>query len=311
MVSGDEALVEIGRYLQGRGYKFVTVTPATHRLVNRKPDHKSSPLTSIFGWSRPVPTEEIELALLDLLQRAEVLEVDSGFARVKVRFSTLGDQLYVHSAFPTDSEDSVFFGPDTYRYCTAIRHDIANLGGQDGLTILDLGCGSGAGGLYASSLFGARCARLILSDINPEAIRYCAVNAALNGVTNVRMSVGDLFERIVERLDYIVCNPPFMVDAAKRAYRNGGDDIGAELSLRILKDGLSHLKSGGRLLIYTASPVINGEHVFFQLAKPALELDGRVHHYEEIDPDIFGEELDGDAYRLVDRLAAVLLTVTG
>jgi hypothetical protein len=41
-----------------------------------------------------------------------------------------------------------------------------------------------------------------------------------------------------------------------------------------------------------------------------LEQSGLVHHYEEIDPDIFGEELQGDAYRRVDRLAAVLLTVS-
>jgi methylase of polypeptide subunit release factors len=245
-----------------------------------------------------------------LLETAEVVEFKDGFARVTVRFSTLADQLFVHSAYPTESEDSVFFGPDTYRYCRAIRYDIANLPPKDGLTILDLGCGCGVGGLYATHLLGARRGRLTLSDINPEAIRYCAVNAALNGVPNVRLSVGDLFERIDEPVDYIVCNPPFMVDAAKRPYRDGGGDIGAELSLRILKESLCRLNSGGRLLLYTASPVIDGEHLFFRLAKPALEQSGLLHHYEEIDPDIFGEELQGDAYRRVDRLAAVLLTVS-
>ena len=56
--------------------------------------------------------------------------------------------------------------------------------------------------------------------------------------------------------------------------------------------------------------MIDGEHLFFRLAKPALEQSGLLHHYEEIDPDIFGEELQGDAYRRVDRLAAVLLTVS-
>jgi methylase of polypeptide subunit release factors len=310
MVPGGEALVEVGRYLKGRGYQFVTVTPATHRLINGKPGHKSAILASIFGWSRWVRIEEVDQTLLELLETAEVIEFKDGFARVTVRFSTLGDQLFVHSAYPTESEDSVFFGPDTYRYCRAIRYDIANLPPKDGLTILDLGCGCGVGGLYATHLLGARRGRLTLSDINPEAIRYCAVNAALNGMPNVRLSVGDLFERIDEPVDYIVCNPPFMVDAAKRPYRDGGGDIGAELSLRILKESLSRLNSGGRLLLYTASPVIDGEHLFFRLAKPALEQSGLLHHYEEIDPDIFGEELQGDAYRRVDRLAAVLLTVS-
>jgi methylase of polypeptide subunit release factors len=310
MVHGDESLVEIGRYLNCRGYQFVTITPATHRLINAKPGHKSATLASMFGWSRWVRIEEIDQTLFELLETAEVLELEGGFARVRVRFSTLGDQLFLHSSFPTESEDSVFFGPDTYRYCRAIRDDLPNLRQGDGLTILDLGCGCGAGGLSAARLLGPRCGSLTLSDINPKAIRYCAVNAALNGVANVRLSVGDLFERMEDPVDYIVCNPPFMVDAAKRAYRDGGGDIGLELSLRILNESLSRLKSGGRLLLYTATPVIDGEHLFLQLAKPALEQSGLVHHYEEIDPDIFGEELQGDAYRRVDRLAAVVLTVS-
>jgi methylase of polypeptide subunit release factors len=185
MGPAGEALVEVGRYLKGRGYQFVTVTPATHRLINGKPGHKSAILASIFGWSRWVRIEEIDQTLFELLETAEVLEFEGGFARVRVRFSTLGDQLFLHSSFPTESEDSVFFGPDTYRYCRAIRDDLPNLRQEDGLTILDLGCGCGAGGLSAARLLGPRCGSLTLSDINPKAIRYCAVNAALNGVANV------------------------------------------------------------------------------------------------------------------------------
>jgi hypothetical protein len=30
--------------------------------------------------------------------------------------------------------------------------------------------------------------------------------------------------------------------------------------------------------------------------------------YEEVDPDVFGEELETDAYDYVDRIAAVTLT---
>ena len=32
--------------------------------------------------------------------------------------------------------------------------------------------------------------------------------------------------------------------------------------------------------------------------------------YRELDPDVFGEELDGGAYTATDRIAAILLTVT-
>ena len=59
MAHGDKALVELGNYLKHRGYKFVSVTPATHRLINDKSDHKAGTLASLFGWSRSVAIDEM------------------------------------------------------------------------------------------------------------------------------------------------------------------------------------------------------------------------------------------------------------
>ena len=41
----------------------------------------------------------------------------------------------------------------------------------------------------------------------------------------------------------------------------------------------------------------------------AREKSAKVH-YEEIDPDVFGEELENPAYAEVERIAAVVLTLT-
>ncbi len=307
----DQALLELGLYLKGSGYQFVTATPATHRRVNSKADLVSDTLPGVFGWSRFFLPRMLPPRLFDLLKAGDAVEFDGEFARAKVRFSTLDDQLYIHSAFPTDAENSVFFGPDTYRFCRALRQDVAGIRSKySSINIIDVGCGCGVGGLNVASLIAPRRAHLTLSDINAKAVRYSVINAALNRVSNVRTVVGDLFENIEETADYIICNPPFLVDDAKRAYRHGGNDIGTELSVRILKESMTRLRSGGRVLIYTASPVLNGEHLFLQKAKPILSDCAHSYRWEEVDPDIFGEELEGDAYRHVDRLAAVVLTVT-
>jgi hypothetical protein len=43
--------------------------------------------------------------------------------------------------------------------------------------------------------------------------------------------------------------------------------------------------------------------------RPVLQLYASHFVYEEIDPDVFGEELERPAYAHVDRIAAVGLTV--
>ncbi len=86
--------------------------------------------------------------------------------------------------------------------------------------------------------------------------------------------------------------------------------MGFELTLQIVHQGLARLASGGRLVLYTGVPVINGEDIFFQSVAPTLQLSGCCYSYEEADPDVFGEELDRAEYAAVDRIAVVVLTVT-
>ena len=76
-----------------------------------------------------------------------------------VRFSTLDEQIFIHSAYPTDDADAVFFGPDTYRFAREVRRTIGALR-RERLRILDMGAGSGAGALYAAHLAGSACAEL-------------------------------------------------------------------------------------------------------------------------------------------------------
>jgi hypothetical protein len=73
---------------------------------------------------------------------------------------------------------------------------------------LDLGTGCGALGLAAAS----RAESVIGTDINPRALDFCRINAALNAIQNVSFLQGDRFEPISgRRFDSIICNPPFFL----------------------------------------------------------------------------------------------------
>jgi methylase of polypeptide subunit release factors len=204
----------------------------------------------------------------------------------------------------------VFFGPDTYRFARALRHATADINSGASLTLIDVGCGSGAGGLCAAAaLRGHAAPDLILTDINPKALRYTRINAAINEIGNVRTVISDLFDNINEGGHLIISNPPYLVDAGARLYRHGGGKLGIDLSLRIVEQSLDRLYPGGRLFLYTGTPVIGGRDCFLHAVQPLLEARHLPFTYEEIDVDVFGEELERAPYDGADRIAVVALTV--
>jgi methylase of polypeptide subunit release factors len=306
----DHALLSLGQDLKASNYCFTTITPSSHHRVNARQESNASPLERVFGWSRSARSIELPPEIIALLSDAGELRAEDDLLYSNVRFSRLGEQLFVHSAFPTDAADSVFFGPDTYRFVRALRHAVQNLQATAPFTIVDIGCGSGAGGLYAATaLCGRTSANIILSDINPKALRYSRVNAALNGVPNVRTILSDVFGSINEGAHLIISNPPYLVDRSARQYRHGGGEFGFELSMRIVEESFDRLHSGGTLFLYTGTPVIEGADQFFAALRPLLEERACDYTYDEIDPDVFGEELESAPYDRVDRIAVVALTI--
>src|SRR5262249_40858687 len=94
------ALTVLGKPLQSRGYRFVAVTPATHcRVLDRPPPVTT--VESIFGWNLSFDRESVGSEIFYLLERAEALEGESGRYKSKVRFATIDDLIFAHSAFPT------------------------------------------------------------------------------------------------------------------------------------------------------------------------------------------------------------------
>jgi methylase of polypeptide subunit release factors len=299
------ALLNLGNALRTEAYQFTPITPSTHaRVIGREQITEAQSLNDIFGWSRSFRPDRFK-AITELLTEAEELDRTDGFARSKVRFATLFDQLYVHSAYPTDAADAVFFGPDTYRFARVIKQHLDGI--RSPTRIVDIGCGSGVGGIFAASLVRGDRPNVVLVDINDKALRYSAVNCAVNGSHDAATFVkSDLFESVNGRADLIISNPPYLVDAGARAYRHGGQR-GFDLSLRIALESLERLRPGGRLILYTGTPVVRGIDQFKLALSELFAKRAQTFVYEEVDPDVFGEELENEAYFHADRIAVVVV----
>ncbi len=303
------ALVHLGAWLHHAQYKFTTVTPATHARVNARPGAgKAHTLRDVFGWSRPFDSPLLPAHALEAMQAGKLLEPQAGLFRSKVRFSSLGRMLFAHSAYPTQGADAVFFGPDTCRFASLIESTLRQQPLKEGARILDVGCGAGPGGLVAASQTGAP-VDVVLADINPQALAYARANAELNGMAGAQCRQGDLYGAAEGLFDFIVANPPYLVDPAGRVYRDGGGSLGTGLGERIVAEGIPRLRPGGRLLVYTGVPILEGRDPFLAAVAPVLKRTGCRFDYRELDPDVFGEELDMPAYAAADRIAAVALTV--
>ena len=302
----DEALLQLARALRETSYQFTTPTPATHARVNSRPENaQARDLAGVFGWSRPFDSNILPPEIWQLMQSAEVVEPSGNLWRSRVRFSSLHGELLVHSAFPTDAPDAVFFGPDTYRFVDAIRLFLRDAGEVH--RAVDVGTGAGPGALTVA--LNRPDAEVFAVDINEAALRFTRLNATASS-TNVDARRSDLLSNVEGEFDLIVANPPYLVDESERAYRHGGGPLGAGLSLKIVESALERLAPNGTLLLYTGAAIVNGEDPFRDAVKERAERSSIANwNYREVDPDVFGEELETVAYAQTDRIAAVVLTV--
>lgn len=303
----NTALCTLARWLAEHDYRFICPTPETHARVNGRSHHgEAHTLRDVFGWSRAFRPELLPPQILELLRSAELLEPAGLLLRSRVRFSSLDDHLLAHSAYPTTRRDAVFFGPDTYRFAHFLRQVLQAPWPCAVHSLADIGCGTGAGAILARDLLDARALSCVaLTDINPRALTFAASNAAINHLEHAEFAQGDGLDAVEGRFDLIISNPPFIVDPELRSYCHGGAHWGTEIATRFLRQALGRLNPGGRLALYTGTPVINGQDAFRLASLPLLEAAQVRYRYEELDPDVFGEELDRPEYAAVERIAAV------
>ena len=297
----DAALLELITHLHFLDYRFITPTPETHRRVlARKAGAVARDLRDVFGWNLPFAPALLPVPLFERLASLGILRDHAGLNKSRVRVSSVGDRLFLHSAFPTSQKDAVFFGPDSYRFARFLEAELA--GAPETHRLVDIGAGAGVGAIAAAALVPH--ARLTLTDINPLALRYAAINACHAGL-DVELVEGNGMDPVVGSFDLAITNPPFIVDSQQRTYRHGGDMHGGALSLQWALAAARMVAPGGRVLLYTGSAIVDGADGLKAALRECLPGLGCSLRYTELDPDIFGEQLDEPGYEDVERIAAV------
>lgn len=304
----EAAVLALARAVRETGYAFTTVTPATHAHVNARPRNaEARTLRDVFGWSRPFRAEVLPEPILRLMRAAGAVIEDGPLLRPTIRFSSLDGEMLAHSSYPPNAADAVFFGPDTMRFAAAVIDHLESRTNPVRRAV-DIGCGSGAAGICIAKR--APGAEVVLVDINPAAMRAARVNARLAGTEGVSVRRSDMLRDVEGRFDLIVSNPPFMIDAAARAYRHGGGPLGAGLTLAVAEQAMERLAPGGSLVLFTGAAIVEGEDPFREAVTARCTRAGLDWTYREFDPDEYGEELADPIYDAVERLALVVVTVT-
>jgi methylase of polypeptide subunit release factors len=297
----DCALLALLDGLAEAGYRFVSVTPETHRrMLARRKKAFACDLCDLFGWSLPFDPVLLPPPLRRALVASGEVERDGERWKSRVRVASLDDRLFLHSAYPTDAPDSVFFGPDSYRFVRFLQAELPRLDGVRHL--VDVGAGSGVGAIMAAALVPG--AKLTATDLNPLALRFARVNARHAGVELETVETPGL-DSVEGPIDLVIANPPFVADPAGRLYRDGGGMRGARLSLDWALAGARRIEPGGTVLLYTGSAIVAGRDALREALAAALPDLGCTLRYGEIDPDIFGELLGEPGYESVERIAAI------
>ncbi len=114
--------------------------------------------------------------------------------------------------------------------------------------VLDLCTGSGIHAILAAQHSDATTG----VDINPRALRFSRLNAALNGRPDVCFLEGDLYQPTGEgRFDLVLANPPFVAAPDVRILFRDGGDAGEDVLARIVAGLPQRLVEGGICQIVT------------------------------------------------------------
>jgi SAM-dependent methyltransferase len=107
---------------------------------------------------------------------------------------------------------------------------------------LDLGTGGGIQAL----LLANHCKKVVAVDINPRALYFAELNAALNRVGNIELRRGSWFEPVAgERFDIITANPPYVMSPESTfLYRDSGMAADS-LCRQLIHDMPGYLEEGG------------------------------------------------------------------
>ena len=131
-----------------------------------------------------------------------------------------------------------------------------NLEISPGESILEIGTGSGIVAMYASKFTN----KITVTDINYNAIELADENFKINGIDNIEILFGDLFEVVENRkFDVILFNTPYLPtekddildDELNYAFDGGSD--GRKIIDLFLNEVKNHLNTRGKVQLIQSS----------------------------------------------------------
>jgi hypothetical protein len=150
-------------------------------------------------------------------------------------------------------------GPSHFLGSLAIRRPVARA--------LDLGTGCG----IQSLLIAPYAERIIATDVNERALAFADLNLALNGVGNVELRTGSLFEPVAgERFGLILANPPYVISPDTRFLFRDSPLGGEGISEAVVRGLPGHLTEGGYATVLISWDASGGDGA----GRPATWLDG-------------------------------------
>ncbi len=131
-----------------------------------------------------------------------------------------------------------------------------NLQVKEGDVVLEIGTGTGLVSLVASK----KASNVVATDINPHALECARNNVQRNGVENMEIRQGDLFQPVPEeKFDLILFNTPYLPTAEDEvigdeldAAWDGGAD-GRQVIDLFLNEVKNHLKDAGIVQLVQSS----------------------------------------------------------
>ena len=127
---------------------------------------------------------------------------------------------------------------------------------EEGESVLEIGTGSGIVAMYASRLTD----KVTATDINADALLLAENNFKLNGIENIELLFGDLFEPVKSRkFDVVLFNTPYLptdnddvVDGDLNYAFDGGSN-GRKVIDLFLNELPNHLNDGGKVQLIQSS----------------------------------------------------------
>lgn len=144
--------------------------------------------------------------------------------------------------------------------------------------VLDVGTGSGIQAVTA--YHKKNVTGVVGTDIDPEAIHYCKKHHK----EKIKWKQGDLFEKIKDRFDTIIFNPPYLPQETKTRHIDlEGGKKGYEVIDRFLEQAGMYLDMDGKILLVFSS-LTNKKHVEDKIKQSLFEYKelGQKRHFYEV-----------------------------